>query len=148
MSSTRTPLSRERILETALALADEDGVEAVTMRKLADRLGFEAMSLYRHVASKNDLLGGMLDVVVAEWETEPEGDWRPAVRVIAVSVHTSLRRHPWAAPLLRARPMLMPTTRRARRSMSRAPRSGDHCGSAGLGNCQRRLGGRSLRTTQ
>jgi AcrR family transcriptional regulator len=100
MSSTRVPLSRERILTTALAVADDGGVEAVTMRKLADRLGFEAMSLYRHVANKDDLLGGMLDVVVSEWETDAEGDWRTAIRAIAVSVHTSLRAHPWAAPLL------------------------------------------------
>jgi AcrR family transcriptional regulator len=100
MSSTRAPLSRDRIVTTAVAVADEDGVEAVTMRKLADRLGFEAMSLYRHVTNKGDLLEGMLDLVVAEWDTEPDGDWRAAVRAIAVSVHTSLRRHPWAAPLL------------------------------------------------
>jgi AcrR family transcriptional regulator len=100
MSSARLPLSRDRILETALALADESGVEAVTMRKLADRLGFEAMSLYRHVANKDDLLGGMLDDVVAEWELGRAGEWQPAIRAIAVSVHASLRRHPWAAPLL------------------------------------------------
>lgn len=100
MSSTRVPLSRDRILDTALVLADEAGVEGVSMRKLADRLGFEAMSLYRHVANKGDLLDGLLDVVVAEWELEPEGDWRTVLREIAVSVHTSLRRHPWAAPLL------------------------------------------------
>jgi AcrR family transcriptional regulator len=100
MSSTRVPLRRDRILDTALVLADEAGVEGVSMRKLADRLGFEAMSLYRHVANKGDLLDGLLDVVVAEWELEPEGDWRTVLREIAVSVHTSLRRHPWAAPLL------------------------------------------------
>jgi AcrR family transcriptional regulator len=100
MSSTRVPLSRDRILATGLDLADEGGVEALTMRKLADRLGFEAMSLYRHVANKGDLLEGMLDLVVAEWELESAGDWREAVREIAVSVHSSLRRHPWAAPLL------------------------------------------------
>ena len=102
MSSTRarTPLTRDRILDAALALADEGGVEALSMRKLADRLGFEAMSLYRHVANKDDLLGGMLDRVIAEWETEPDGEWHAAIRAIAVSLHDSLRRHPWAAPLL------------------------------------------------
>jgi len=100
MSSTRTPLTRDRIVDTALALADESGVEAVSMRKLADRLGFEAMSLYRHVANKGEVLDGMLDAVVSEWETDVDGDWRPAIRAIAVSVHGSLRRHPWAAPLL------------------------------------------------
>jgi AcrR family transcriptional regulator len=100
MSSARVPLSRDRIVATAVAVADEGGVEAVTMRKLADRLGFEAMSLYRHVANKGDLLDGMLDRVVSEWELEHEGDWLTAVRAIAVSVYASLRTHRWAAPLL------------------------------------------------
>jgi len=100
MSSTRTPLSRDRILDTALVLADEDGVEAISMRKLAERLGFEAMSLYRHVSNKGDLIDGMLDRVVAEWELEHGGAWQTQVRAIAVSVYASLRRHRWAAPLL------------------------------------------------
>src|SRR3569833_2234757 len=75
MSSTRTPLTRDRIVDTALALADESGVEAVSMRKLADRLGFEAMSLYRHVANKGEVLDGMLDAVVSEWEFVFVGVW-------------------------------------------------------------------------
>jgi AcrR family transcriptional regulator len=100
-SPTRTPLSRDRILATALALADEHGVEALTMRRLGDELGFEAMSLYRHVANKDDLLDGMLDLVLAE--TEPpagDGDWADAVRRSAISVHDALGRHPWATRLL------------------------------------------------
>src|SRR3569833_594550 len=100
MSSTRTPLTRDRIVDTALALADESGVEAVSMRKLAARHGFEAMSLYRHVANTGEVLAGLLAAVVSVWESVVDGVWRPAIRAIAVSVHGSLRRHPWAAPLL------------------------------------------------
>jgi AcrR family transcriptional regulator len=97
----REPLSRDRVLAAALELADGSGVEAVTMRRLGKELGFEAMSLYRHVASKDDLLDGLLDVVLAEWQL-PDGDghWAEAVRTSARSVHDALRRHPWAARLL------------------------------------------------
>lgn len=94
----RTPLSRDRILRTALDLTDEDGIEALSMRKLAQRLGFEAMSLYNHVTNKNDLLDGMLELVLAETEPpRPDGPWDEAIRASAVSVHDALRRHPWAA---------------------------------------------------
>jgi AcrR family transcriptional regulator len=99
-AEARIPLSRERILRTALELADRSGVEALTMRRLGDELGFEAMSLYRHVASKNDLLDGMLDLVLAEWQPPGDGEWRAAIRTSACSVHDALRRHPWAAQLL------------------------------------------------
>ncbi|MGN6797560.1 MAG: TetR/AcrR family transcriptional regulator C-terminal domain-containing protein [Gaiellaceae bacterium] len=97
----RIPLSRERILEAALGLADRAGVEAVTMRRLGDELGFEAMSLYGHVANKNDLLDGMLDLVLAEWEPADERvDWTESIRASAESVHEALLRHPWSARLL------------------------------------------------
>jgi AcrR family transcriptional regulator len=97
----RIPLSRERVLHAALELADGSGIEAVTMRRLGEELGFEAMSLYRHVASKDDLLAGMLDLVLGEWELpEGEGEWPDAIRRSARSVHAALRRHPWAARLL------------------------------------------------
>jgi AcrR family transcriptional regulator len=99
-AEARIPLSRERILRTALELADSSGVEALTMRRLGDELGFEAMSLYRHVASKNDLLDGMLELVLAEWQPPGDGEWRAAIRTSARSVHDALRRHPWAAQLL------------------------------------------------
>jgi AcrR family transcriptional regulator len=101
MTEARTPLSRDRILRAAVDLADRSGVEAVTMRHLGDELGFQAMSLYRYVASKDDLLDGMLDVVLAEWERpQDDGDWRESVRTSARSVHDALRRHRWAARLL------------------------------------------------
>src|SRR5436309_9669006 len=100
-TEARIPLSRDRVLRAALHLADGSGVEALTMRRLGDQLGFEAMSLYRHVANKDDLLDGMLDLVLAEWELpERDGDWVEAVKASARSVHAALRRHPWAAGLL------------------------------------------------
>ena len=72
----RLPLSRDRILQAALELADEDGIESLTMRKLGQALGFEAMSLYNHVANKDDVLDGILDLVLAESEPpSPAGDW-------------------------------------------------------------------------
>jgi AcrR family transcriptional regulator len=100
-TTARRPLTRERILRAALALADEDGIDAVAMRELGRRLGFEAMSLYNHVANKDDVLDGMLDLVVAEMEPPSgDGEWDAAIRASAVSVYGALRRHPWASGLL------------------------------------------------
>jgi AcrR family transcriptional regulator len=71
------------------------------MRKLGQALGFEAMSLYNHVANKDDVLDGILDLVLAETKPpSPKGEWDVAVRRSAISVHDALRRHPWAASLL------------------------------------------------
>jgi AcrR family transcriptional regulator len=100
-SGSRLSLSRERILRAALTLADEDGIEALTMRRLGRELGFEAMSLYNHVRSKDDLLDGALDQVLDECEQPaPDGPWVVAVRRSAISVNRALRRHPWACTLL------------------------------------------------
>jgi AcrR family transcriptional regulator len=100
-TEARTPLSRDRVLHAALELADGSGVEAVTMRRLGEELGYEAMSLYRHVANKSDLLDGMLDLVLAEWQLpDGGGEWAEAIRTSARSVHDALRRHRWAARLL------------------------------------------------
>src|SRR5215211_7489840 len=97
----RVPLSRARILVAGLDLADESGIESLTMRKLGEALGFEAMSLYNHVANKDDLLDGILDLVLAESEPpSPAGDWDTAIRTSAISVHEALRRHPWSCTLL------------------------------------------------
>lgn len=97
----RPPLSRERILQTGVELADEGGIASLTMRKLGQLLGFEAMSLYNHVANKDDLLDGMLDLVLDESDLpSPAGDWEQAVRTSAISVHEALRRHPWSCSLL------------------------------------------------
>src|SRR5215218_11360206 len=97
----RLPLSRERILQAALELVDESGIESLTMRKLGQALGFEAMSLYNHVTNKDDVLDGILDLVLAESEPpSPAGDWDTAIRTSAISVHEALRRHPWSCTLL------------------------------------------------
>ncbi|MEN3341033.1 MAG: hypothetical protein V7644_437 [Actinomycetota bacterium] len=97
----RQPLSRERILHAALRLADEGGVESLTMRKLGNVLGFEAMSLYNHVANKDDVLDGMLDLVLGESEPPSAREpWRATIRSSAISVYRALRRHPWAGALL------------------------------------------------
>ena len=87
MAKTRKPLSRDRILESALALADENGIEALSMRKLGQQLGFEAMSLYNHVASKDDLLDGMLDLVLAEMEAPQPEEGLAGIRKAAISAH-------------------------------------------------------------
>jgi AcrR family transcriptional regulator len=96
-SARRPPLSRERVLRTAIALADERGVGELTMRKLAKELGVEAMSLYNHVANKDDLLDGMIDIVFGEIEPPAAGgDWRAELRKRAVSTRAALLRHRWA----------------------------------------------------
>jgi AcrR family transcriptional regulator len=96
-SKRRPPLSRDRVLRTAITLADERGVSELTMRKLAKELGIEAMSLYHHVANKDDLLDGMIDIVFGEIDAPAAGgDWKAELRKRAVSTLAALRRHPWA----------------------------------------------------
>lgn len=100
----RPPLTRERVLREALGVADERGIDALSMRRLGQLLGVEAMSLYRHVADKDDLLDGIADLVMAEIEPpSTDADWRPAIRRSAISVHDALRRHPWAGPVIESR---------------------------------------------
>jgi AcrR family transcriptional regulator len=104
-------LSRERVLQAAVALADESGIEALSMRKLGEQLGVEAMSLYKHVANKDDLLDGMVDGVFAEIDLAPgERSWQAAMRRRAVSVRVVLKRHPWAVPLMQSRTNPGPST--------------------------------------
>lgn len=97
-------MSRDRVLRAAIALADAGGIEAITMRRLGQELGVEAMSLYNHVANKDDVLDGILDAVQSEFDL-PSGtaDWRSAVRAGAVSANRVLLRHPWAISLLLSR---------------------------------------------
>jgi AcrR family transcriptional regulator len=100
----RAPLTRERVLRAAVALADQGGFELLTMRKLAKGLGVEAMSLYNHVANKDDLLDGMVDLVFAEIELpSSDGDWKAAMRARAVSTRDALNRHRWAIGLMEGR---------------------------------------------
>ena len=85
------------MLRAAVALADERGAEELTMRKLAKELRVEAMSLYNHVANKDDLLDGMIDIVFSEIDVpSPGGDWKEELRKRAVSTRAVLARHPWA----------------------------------------------------
>jgi AcrR family transcriptional regulator len=99
-TTRRKPLSRERILTEALELVDEQGIEALSMRKLGQTLGYEAMSLYNHVENKEDLLSGILDLVLAEMEPPDPAGGPPAIRASALSAHEALKRHPWAANML------------------------------------------------
>jgi AcrR family transcriptional regulator len=109
----RRPLTRQRVLGVALALADRGGVGALSMRKLADELGVEAMSLYHHVANKDDILDGIVDLVFAEIEVpSPAGDWRTAMRERAISARDVLLRHRWAFGLMESRSTPGPATLR------------------------------------
>jgi AcrR family transcriptional regulator len=97
-AKTREPLSRERVLLAALAFVDERGLEELSMRKLAQRLGVEAMALYNHVQNKEDLVAGVLDLVAAEVAPPDEDlDWKSALRKRALAAHDVFLRHPWAA---------------------------------------------------
>lgn len=98
------PLSRERVLQVALGLADKGGLEALSMRKLAEELGVKAMSLYNHVANKDDVIDGIVDRVVSEIELPRlNTDWKTAMRRRAISAHTVLLQHPWSAMPLMSR---------------------------------------------
>ena len=107
----RPRLNRERVLQAGIALADEAGIEALSMRKLGEQLAVEAMSLYKHVANKDDLLDGMVDNVFAEIDkAADERNWRATMRRRAVSVRQVLTRHPWALPLMQSRTNPGPST--------------------------------------
>lgn len=98
--NARTPLSRERVLRAATALADTDGLDRLTMRRLGAELGAEAMAIYHHVASKSDLLDALADQVAAEVDDPPpDAPWREQLHHRAVGTHEALVRHPWAAML-------------------------------------------------
>jgi AcrR family transcriptional regulator len=99
-SRTRRPLTKERVLAKAIALADKEGIEALSMRKLGTALGVEAMSLYNHIANKGELVGAMVDAVIEQFELpDDEARWDRAIRRCAVSAHDLLIEHPWACGL-------------------------------------------------
>ncbi len=101
----RQKLSREMVIQTAIQLADAIGIEALSMRKLADELQVEAMSLYNHVKNKEDLLDAMVDdVVAAMYLPNCDGDWRQEIEQASTSAHEVLMNHPWASMLLVSRP--------------------------------------------
>jgi AcrR family transcriptional regulator len=112
-AARRAPLSRDQVLQAAVALADEGGVGALSMRKLGQVLGVEAMSLYNHVAGKADLLDGMIDVVFSEIGLPPAvGGWKSAMRARALSARAVLGRHRWAIGLMESRKSPGPATLR------------------------------------
>ena len=103
-AARRLPLSRELVLQTALRLADQGGLEALSMRKLGQELGVEAMALYYHFANKDEVLDGIVDLVFGEIETPSTGpDWRTAMRRRAISLRDVLLRHRWAIGLMESR---------------------------------------------
>ncbi len=107
----RIRLNRDRVVRSALALADAGGIEALSMRKLAGSLRVEAMSLYNHVANKEDLLDGMVDIVFGEIGLPPGGiGWKTAMRQRAISALAVLERHPWATSLMESRTNPGPAT--------------------------------------
>jgi AcrR family transcriptional regulator len=113
VAARRAPLSRDQVLRAAVALADEGGIGALSMRKLGQTLGVEAMSLYNHVASKGGLLDGMIDVVFSEIGLPSEdGGWKRAMRQRAISAREVLGRHPWAIGLMESRRTPGPATLR------------------------------------
>jgi AcrR family transcriptional regulator len=100
----RGSLTRERVLRAALAIADKSGIESLSMRLLGRRLGVEAMSLYNHVANKDEILDGILELFVEEIAIPPVGaDWRSAMKERAISARRAFNRHPWASALMDSR---------------------------------------------
>jgi len=100
----RRPLSRDRVLRAAVRLADDGGLGSVSMRRLGQALGVEAMSLYKHVVDKEDILDGMADLVTSGFEVpDLDADWKSAIRQSTISAHQVLLRHPWASSLIESR---------------------------------------------
>jgi len=124
-AKTRAPLTRERILRAAISFADESGLEALSMRRLATSLGVEAMSLYNHVANKEDILDGIADLVLGEIDVSSgRAGWKLAMRRRAMSVHEVLVRHPWASVVIESRTGLGPVRLNYAESMLRVLREG------------------------
>lgn len=104
MPTSRAPLNTRRVLQAALALADSGGTDSLTMRHLGRELGVEAMSLYRHVANKDAVLDGIIDLVISEIDLPgADQDWKSAMRRRGETAYQVLARHPWAPPLLMSR---------------------------------------------
>ncbi|MEK0157456.1 TetR/AcrR family transcriptional regulator [Arthrobacter oryzae] len=103
-ATRRIPLNRERVLAAAVVLADEAGIESLSMRRLAQELGVVPMALYKHIANKEELLDGMVDVIVGEIDPPVrDSGWKSAVRLRVLSARQSLLRHPWARQVLESR---------------------------------------------
>lgn len=106
----RVPLTRDRVVRAAVTLADADGLGAVSMRRLGQELGVEAMSLYNHVSNKEDLLDGMAEYVIDAIErVEPDDDWKAAARAQMLAAREVMYLHPWAPDLFESRVNMTPT---------------------------------------
>ena len=114
------PLSRDRVLRAAVDLADREGIHALSMRKLGQEVGVEAMSLYNHVRNKEELLNGMIDIVFGEIDLPAaDAEWSAAMRQRAISARHALKRHPWAIGLMESRAQPGPATLRHHDSVLR-----------------------------
>lgn len=110
-TESRAPLSKQRVLRAAVDLADKGGIESLSMRKLAQELGVEAMSLYNHVRDKEDILDGVVDVVIGEIAVPPTtSDWKRSLRRTVMSARTVLLRHSWAPRVIESRAKPSPAT--------------------------------------
>ena len=110
-SQDRARLSRERVLRGAVSVADAGGIGSLTIRSLAQELGVKPMSVYHHVANKEEILDGIVDIVFSEIEMPTVGgDWRSEISRRAHSARRVLRLHPWAIPLLESRTSPGPAT--------------------------------------
>lgn len=136
-TEARAALSREAIVTAAVELADREGLDALSMRRLADAVGFGTMSLYNHVRDKDDVLHAMLEAVVTQIELPAPGEaegvrWKRALRSIAHSQREALGRHPWACQLWQtawpgpARKALMEGLLRCLREGGFSPRMAHH----------------------
>ena len=124
--SAATPfLSRERVIEAAVDLADRDGIESLSMRKLGQALGVDPMAIYNHLRDKEELLDGIADAVVGEIEPAPDtGDWRTSFRETLLAARRTMLRHPWAAGVLETRQSPGPATMRHMENVLGALRRG------------------------
>jgi AcrR family transcriptional regulator len=115
-------LTREKVVAAGIALADRDGIESISMRKIAQKLGVEAMSIYTHVRNKDDLLDGMVDAVIGQIPTTADGadgadgtgdaDWATTLRQMALAARAVILTHPWAPPIIESRTTPGPATLR------------------------------------
>jgi AcrR family transcriptional regulator len=113
LTERRAPLTRDRVLRAAVDLADRDGIEALSMRKLGQELGVEGMALYRHVRDKDAILDGIVDMVMGEVSApDPTADWKAGLRELALASRSVMLRHPWAPAVIVTRPDVGPETLR------------------------------------
>jgi AcrR family transcriptional regulator len=122
-AESRIPLNRDRVLQAAIDLVDDGGIESLSMRRLGQALGVEAMSLYNHVTNKDDLLDGIVDLVLSEIELPPDDEtWETAIRECAISAHDAFWRHPWACNLVMSSPRVRPARLRYMEALLRTLR--------------------------